>query len=74
MDVAGQDGGVDFALNPTNGTTTGVTQAQDIVVLDLMGREVFRSAAMPDSRLCARHSGRLLLGTSERTRKLVVRH
>ena len=70
----------DFAPNPTNGTLrlTGVTQAQDLVVLDLMGREVFRSAVDAGQQTLRLDipEGVYLLGTSDlrNLRKLVVRH
>ena len=69
----------DFAPNPTNGTLrlSGVTQAQDIVVLDLMGREVFRSAVDAGQQTLRLDipEGVYLLGTSDmrNLRKLVVR-
>ena len=69
-----------FAPNPTTGSlnVTGVMEAQDLVVLDLMGREVLRVAVevgqqsvavdVPDGvYLFGPESGRGL-------RKLVVRH
>lgn len=69
----------DFAPNPTSGALrlTGVTQAQDIVVLDLMGREVFRSAVDAGQQALRLDipEGVYLLGTSDlrNLRKLVVR-
>ena len=69
----------DFAPNPTNGTLrlSGVTQAQDIVVLDLIGREVFRSAVDAGQQTLRLDipEGVYLLGTSDmrNLRKLVVR-
>lgn len=80
VDVAEQAvAAFEFAPNPTRGDLrlSGVTEAQDIVVLDLMGREVVRAAVDAGQQTLRLDipDGVYLIGTSDQRnlRKLVVR-
>lgn len=69
----------DFAPNPSNGLLqlTGVQQAQDLVVLDLMGREVARQSIEAGQQMVRFDvpEGVYLFGSADQSqlRKLVVR-